>query len=191
MTRALLCGYGRAGRRLGRGLDALGVDITICDPAISPYMFEQAISEYDFFDFALIATPPHLHLSQIRQCLDAGLPVLCEKPLCAWGQLAEAEQLLSHPAAGKVGMIFNYRWHPTIQHLILTRPQWQHRPDPFTALSVQYRERLPEWGLILDHLPHTVDLFLHLSGSRCLVTCRCCPTRSWTPAPSWTATTST
>src|SRR3989304_6289356 len=35
----------------------------------------------DKADFAVVATPPHWHATIAKDCLAAGLPVLCEKPL--------------------------------------------------------------------------------------------------------------
>jgi predicted dehydrogenase len=172
--RCLLVGYGRAGRRLGRALDRLGVRIDWIDPDVEydwghslgnkcHYNLTVALTERPRYGFALIATPPSLHLSQIRQCLDAGLPVLCEKPLCDWGQLPEAEELLKHPLAGRVGMCFNYRWHPAIQALRHSGKQASDKP--YSMLSAQHREALPDWGLVLDHLPHTIDTLLWISGA--------------------------
>ncbi|MCB0978602.1 MAG: Gfo/Idh/MocA family oxidoreductase [Acidimicrobiales bacterium] len=33
------------------------------------------------FDFAVVCSPPHMHVEQLRLLLDAGIPTLCEKPL--------------------------------------------------------------------------------------------------------------
>ena len=108
----------------------------------------------NYFDFAVICTPPDLHLSQIRQCLDAGLPVLCEKPLCGLGQLAEAEALLGHPNAGKVMVAFNYRFHPKLQ-----------APNGIPELMVCRQQRdLPAWGLLLDHCSHDLDIIRSQAG---------------------------
>jgi len=98
--------------------------------------------------------------------LDAGLHVLIEKPLCGWDQLDEARQLLAHPNSDQIMMALNYRWHPVIKKLRQTRGidwnedwagQWQ-------AHSEQHRDRLPEWGILLDHAAHTIDIFRYLSG---------------------------
>lgn len=166
----LIIGYGRAGKRHGKLLDELGIDWFAFDPLLldavrplsfpSPETLEEAllVFEAEPGDFALIATPPRLHLAQIRQCLDAGLPVLCEKPLCGLGQLAEADALLGHPGAGKVMVGFNYRYHPKLQSL---------NGSPDMLICRQQRDNLPEWGLLLDHCSHDLDIMRsQISGFR-------------------------
>ncbi|MDD5544689.1 MAG: Gfo/Idh/MocA family oxidoreductase, partial [Acidobacteriia bacterium] len=43
-------------------------------------------------DFVFIGSPPTFHHDQIRQCLQRGVPVLCEKPLCLSSSEAAAIQ---------------------------------------------------------------------------------------------------
>jgi predicted dehydrogenase len=174
MTRGLIIGYGRAGKRHGQMLDELGIEIYIYDPLVYSDFFYQnsgitdevylwkdkyhhglkSIFSKHTFDFAVIATPPDLHLAQLRQCLDAGLPVLCEKPLCGLGQLAEAEALLQHPNAGSVMVAYNYRWHPRL----IT-------PNGLPEMMVCRQQRdLPAWGLLLDHCSHDLDIMRSQTG---------------------------
>lgn len=61
-------------------------------------------------DGAVIATPNHLHVPQALQCLDAGLPILLEKPIAP--TLTEGERLLGAPE-GKV-LIGHHRAHSPI-----------------------------------------------------------------------------
>lgn len=170
MTNALIVGFGRAGKRHSKQLDSLDIEWSIVEPnrrqipdfkdmryANIYYPLEPELFTVETFDFAVIATPPDLHLAQIRQCLDAGLPVLCEKPLCGLGQLAEAEKLLDHPNADKVMVGFNYRFHPTLKRLLTC----QQTPD--LLYCSQYRQ-LPEWGLLLDHVSHDLDILRWLTG---------------------------
>jgi predicted dehydrogenase len=115
---------------------------------------ESALDSGSHFDLAVIATPPDLHLAQIRQCLDTDLPVLCEKPLCGLGQLDQAKALLNHPHADKVMVAYNYRFHPKLQGV-------RRIPTYFTC----WQDRvLPEWGLLLDHCSHDLDILRQLCG---------------------------
>jgi predicted dehydrogenase len=173
MTNALVVGFGRAGKRHAQQLDSLDIEWSIVEsnwrqiPDFNNMRYANIPNIYyplspdlftiETFDFAVIATPPDLHLEQIRQCLDTGLPVLCEKPLCALGQLAEAEALLDHPNADKVMVSYNYRYSPTLKQL-LTR---QETPD--LMYCSQYRQ-LPAWGLLLDHVSHDLDILRWLTG---------------------------
>lgn len=173
--RGLIIGLGRAGRRHSNILDRLGISWDYIDPNVdkidlNPDGFERFRGSLGdllvqkermnlagfWYDFAVIATPPDLHLTQIRQCLDVGLPVLCEKPLCGLGQLAEAEALLQHPNAGKVMIGFNWRYHPKLKALRETCSR-------FFLGCTQHRE-LPEWGLLLDHCSHDLDIASFICG---------------------------
>lgn len=176
MIRGLIIGYGRAGKRHGKLLDELGIEWMTVDPFLGDRFpeflgvrfFSKGVQLQDvldkkspwdgWYDFAVICTPPDLHLAQIRQCLDAGLPVLCEKPLCGLGQLAEAEALLGHLGAGKVMMAYNYRWHPKL------REAKARGQSPYLINCIQYRNNLPEWGLLLDHVSHDLDIARFLLG---------------------------
>lgn len=148
--RGLIIGYGRAGRRHNDMLKELGFEGLAYDPFVFPH--DESLTAYlKSANFAVIATPPDLHLQQIRQCLDAGLPVLCEKPLCGLGKLEEARELLAHPNAGKVMIAHNYRYHPGLRHAVTSGYK------PF-LMRCQQSRLLPEWGLLLDHVSHDLDI---------------------------------
>ena len=180
--RALIIGYGRAGRRHGATLDRLGIEWDYYDPYVSIgdayYRKGGFISQNPAnclevaikikYAFAIIATPPSLHLSQIQACLNVGLPVLCEKPLCALGQLGEAEAMLEHPLSHRVMMAQNYRFHPTLVAIKRSQELWEQLGGQWACFSDQHRTDIPEWGLLLDHVSHSVDILLWLSGMETL-----------------------
>ena len=173
MTRALIIGYGRAGRRHGATLDKLGIKWDYYDPYVPigafpkepGHIYTKVEELKGSYDFAVICTPPNLHLDQIRTCLDAGIPILCEKPLCALGQLEEAEALLTHPLAHRVMMAFNFRFHPILVAIKRQQEKWEQLGGQWACFSDQHRTDIPEWGLLLDHVSHSVDILLWLSGS--------------------------
>ena len=102
----LIIGHGRAGKRHTELVHYLGHTPVLYDPkkyydfALQADPAEEieilyldrnqrglrGILTKRTFDLAVICTPPDLHLSQAQQCLDAGLHVLIEKPLCSWGK---------------------------------------------------------------------------------------------------------
>lgn len=46
-------------------------------------------------DFVFIGSPPTMHGEQIKMCIDRGLPVLCEKPLClSSGEIADLRNMV-------------------------------------------------------------------------------------------------
>lgn len=150
--KVLIIGYGRAGKRHGNVITEFGFESLTYDPFVFPHQNEELLADsIKSADFAVIATPPHLHLRQIRQCLEAGLPVLCEKPLCGLGQLEEARELLTHPNADKVMIAYNYRYHPGLIEAAMDGRK------PF-LMRCQQSRILPAWGLLLDHVSHDLDI---------------------------------
>ncbi len=69
----------------------------------------------DGIDFVIIATPNHLHLPMARAFLEAGIHVICDKPLTA--TLAEAEQLLQLVRRSKAlfALTHNYTGYPAVR----------------------------------------------------------------------------
>ncbi len=161
--KGLVVGGGRAGNRHSRILKSLGVSHRLADTTrgytrfVSYITLEEGLSDYNP-DFVVLATPPDVHLEQIEQCIEADVPVLCEKPLCGIGQLERAKAL---PKDAKVAVAYNYRFHPTLNKA------WEKLDSinfGWTCVSDQHRDSLPEWGIILDHLGHTFDMLLWLAG---------------------------
>jgi predicted dehydrogenase len=68
-------------------------------------------------DALIVATPDDLHHPVTMAALDAGLHVLCEKPLAT--SAAQARQMYERAqAAGVIHMVlFTYHWFPAYQHL--------------------------------------------------------------------------
>jgi predicted dehydrogenase len=69
----------------------------------------------DGIDFVIIATPNHLHLPMARAFLEAGIHVICDKPLTA--TLSEAEQLLQIVRQSKalLALTHNYTGYPAVR----------------------------------------------------------------------------
>ncbi len=67
-------------------------------------------------DVVAIVTPNHLHHAPARAFLDAGIDVICDKPLTR--TLAEAEDLVGAVAAsGRVFVLtYNYTGYPMVRH---------------------------------------------------------------------------
>ena len=53
---------------------------------------QASLPEDQRMDYALIVTPNHVHFDPAMKCLNAGIPVFCEKPLTT--TLDEADQLV-------------------------------------------------------------------------------------------------
>lgn len=149
--RALICGYGRAGKRHEKLLKQFGIEVDIFDP---PLNLKPALDLLDY-DFCVIASPPDMHLQQLYQCQQSGIPTLVEKPLCGFDE--GLRDLLDFK---KVSVAYNYRYHPTIKALKDT----PLKPGNWSLFSNQHRPEIPSWGLLLDHLPHTLDILQFVTG---------------------------
>jgi predicted dehydrogenase len=129
-------------------------------------------------DVVDICTPPHLHEAQIVQCLEAGVDVVCEKPLvdsvAAVDRLAEAEARTGH----RVAPIFQYRWGAGAQRLrrlldaevpgkllVATSETMWKRGDAYYAVPWRGTWEGERGGAILSHAIHLHDLLTWLGGA--------------------------
>ena len=191
--RAALIGYGLAGRVFhGPLLRAAGFDVTAIVTrnaerrADAARAFPQARlfdSTDDVwvrraeFDLAVVATLPGMHAPLAMAAVEAGMPVVVEKPFAL--DAAEARRMIDHATSRGVMVIpfHNRRWDSdqlTLRRLIddgdlgdILRyesrfERWRPEPDPG-----KWREALPPsdgGGLRLDLGTHLVDQALTLFG---------------------------
>ena len=66
----------------------------------------------DSVDFAVVTTPPHLHASIAIECLKAGIPVLCEKPLANSSKECESILNTARYTSRIIRVCHNYRYFP-------------------------------------------------------------------------------
>ena len=82
-------------------------------PVIGSY--EQLLAD-DSVDVVHLTTPNHLHYAQVKQALEAGKHVVCEKPLAMTSK--ESAELVE--LAERSGLVhctnFNIRFYPQVQH---------------------------------------------------------------------------
>ena len=145
--------------------------------------------EADRLDAVYVATPNHLHAAQTRACLDAGLAVLCEKPLAA--DLADARAMARAVRASGLpyATAFDQRHHPA--HLRIAELVARGTLGTLTLVRLDYACWLPaDWsptpghepplrpdnwridraraggGAVIDLAPHGLDLVEVLTGTR-------------------------
>jgi predicted dehydrogenase len=77
---------------------------------------ESALPEGDRMDFVAIVTPNHLHFPMAREAIQAGFPVMCEKPMTF--DLSEARKLrrLVRKSGLLFGLTHNYTGYPLVKH---------------------------------------------------------------------------
>jgi predicted dehydrogenase len=126
-------------------------------------------------DGLVLATPNHLHVSQALQCIDAGMPILLEKPIAT--SVAEGEQLLRVVVAtGAKVLIGHHRAHSPImakarevldsgklgQLVAVMGSATFYKPDPYYA-DAPWRRELGG-GPILLNMIHEVHNLRILCG---------------------------
>ena len=136
----------------------------------------------DEADVAVVTTPPHLHTAITCECLEAGLDVLCEKPLAS--TIAECGQM--QDAADRCGRILavvhNYRFFPCrarlredivagrfgnevhIDVVEGTPANWRSQS------GYTFRKELVPGGVMLNNGIHSLDFILWCLGEpRCYI----------------------
>jgi predicted dehydrogenase len=98
-----------------RSAIALGVDPARAYPSVEA-MIAGEKARPDGIEVVSIVTPNHVHYVQSAACLEAGLDVICDKPLTT--TLPDAEKLVKLAAERKrlLGVTFNYTGYPMIRH---------------------------------------------------------------------------
>ncbi|MBO7710016.1 MAG: Gfo/Idh/MocA family oxidoreductase [Lachnospiraceae bacterium] len=101
----------------GRGMafgDELGLSPDRCYPDYQTMFAEEAKRE-DGIEAVSIATPNGTHYTICKAALEAGLHVVCEKPLCFTTKEAEELVALATQRHRIVGMTYGYSGHQMIQ----------------------------------------------------------------------------
>lgn len=191
MTRAALAGYGSAGRGIHAPLlQAAGVDIVAVSTSNPERAAEvraelpgtevepdlTALLARDDVDFVVLATPSGQHAEHVTACLEAGRPVVVDKPLA----VDEAQAATVVRRAREVGVpltVFQNRrfdpQHTTLRRLLLEGTlgevfrhefRWERwRPVP----KQRWRENaaaVDGGGILLDLHTHLVDASVNLFG---------------------------
>ena len=130
-------------------------------------------------DLLYILTPPHEHADQIVAAAEAGIPILCEKPITL--TLAEADRAISTARARGVPLMTgqSHRYHPLAaqaREMLLNGSlgdfvaAWSHR---LTALKVSpgswLSQRALGGGLALQYALHDLDWERWLAGEAAAV----------------------
>ncbi|WP_460071566.1 Gfo/Idh/MocA family protein [Streptomyces sp. YKOK-I1] len=124
-------------------------------------------------DLISVCTPNDAHAAPVLAALDAGIAVLCEKPLAA--TVADARRIAAHPAAEELlGVNMPFRFHPLLEAFTeAVRPGARRVTFTFaTPGNRVWRARTPWYGdarragggALLDLGPHALDLLTTVFG---------------------------
>jgi len=95
-----------------------------------PYHDLTTLLSNEELDAVSICTPPHLHSSHVRQCLEAGLHVLCEKPFVSDSQYQNyqiAKDLVALAREKNRIISVNTQWVSAVQYI----------PERITSQGIQ------------------------------------------------------
>jgi predicted dehydrogenase len=73
--------------------------------------------EKDRLDALVVLTPTPLHHSMVLKCLEAGMPVICEKSLSTTSSEAREIRDLCRQTNGFLAVIYNYSGYPMVREL--------------------------------------------------------------------------
>ena len=159
------------------------VDAGRAEAARERFGFERATTDWrdviadPAVEAVSVTAPNEAHLAVIRAAVDAGKPVLCEKPVGA----TPTQTLEAADMARGTGLItfvgYNYRWAPVVQHardLIAAGeigPMTHYRgrflngyaKDPNGVLSWRFHGELG-YGTLSDLLSHAIDMAHLIAG---------------------------
>ena len=133
-------------------------------------------------DIVSICTPPFLHREMAVECLQRGIHVLCEKPMAATLEDAEAMAEAAAQAKAKLMIAYCHRFHGPIMKLkevldsgIMGQPVFFR--GAFTGMiefTTNHRANLKMagGGALMDNGSHAADLYQFLLGKFARVSCR-------------------
>ena len=168
--------------------------VAVADPSVSARDAGQAIGARTYaavgemlaaerLDALYVATPNHLHLGPVREAAEAGVAILCEKPMAAALQDAEAMAAAVERAGVLYGTAFDQRRHPAhralrdalqggaigrpaavrIAYCCWVDPLWRP-PGASVAENWRADPSAAGGGAVVDLAPHGLDLADALLG---------------------------
>jgi predicted dehydrogenase len=129
-------------------------------------------------DFCGISTPPQFHSPQAIAAMEAGMPVICEKPIADTLDAAKAMVRTARRTGFPCAIIQNYRYAPNKQELVKIREEGrlgrlQHILGRYACDYRKYGSWGRTWrhdmdfGLLFEGSVHHMDMLRFLSGGSC------------------------
>ena len=170
MLKFALIGLGVMGKNHYRALqNVAGVQIAaLCDPfckenfAHKIYADLDEMLESENLDAAVIATPTSLHKEAALKCMQKGLNLLIEKPVCA--NAADAQILLDEAQKRNIKVAVGHveRFNPAIVALKKELENEEIYSVQITR-NAPFPQRITDVGILADLAVHDIDLIRFLS----------------------------
>ena len=135
--------------------------------------YREALSEADA---CIICTPPHLRNQILKDCIAAGKPVLCEKPLSP--SSSETKEILAGaPESLTIGMCHTYRFYPSRKEVRKLIQEGFFGKEPSATINEGmpsnwptvsgycFRKELVPGGALYDNGIHSLDFLLWCFGT--------------------------
>ncbi len=189
--RTALAGFGLAGRILHSPLlKAAGFDVRHVQTSRAAEVAEvwpdaEAVATFDELieakpELLVIATPSHLHADQTRQALEAGIPVLVDKPLGVTADDVEALAELAETTGTPLTVFQNRRWDADFltlkraidnneigkpvrlvsawhRHRNEVRNRWREKPGPGSGVFIDLGAHLIDQAVTLFGAPEWIE----------------------------------
>ncbi|MEM1287006.1 MAG: Gfo/Idh/MocA family oxidoreductase [Pseudomonadota bacterium] len=183
--RIAVCGAGLVGRRHIEQAQKQATLVAIIDPSpavcavakeqnVPLFVTPEACLEEMRPDGVVIATPNDLHATQAMLCLDAGIPVLIEKPIADTLEAAKAIEAASARTGVPVLVGHHRRHNPIVKRVIQALKEgllgdlvavhgqfWLYKPDTYFDVAWRAKEG---GGPTLINFIHDVDLLRAFCG---------------------------
>jgi predicted dehydrogenase len=193
-----LLGYGHAGRRHAPILARMGtlracadpdpVHATACASAFgcrTYASFEDLLASEKGIDIAVICSPNGLHAPQAIAALDAGLHLVCEKPVAIRARDAEAIMTASARARKHVFVVKQHRFNPAVialrqlieggmlgrVHSVQVNCFW-HRPSEYFR-GTWHQEPSLDGGILFTQFSHFIDILCWYFGKMRVIHAHC------------------
>ena len=171
MLKFALIGLGVMGKNHYRALqNVAGVQIVaLCEPFCKENFAQKIYTELDEMlesenlDAAVIATPTSLHKETALKCMQKGLNLLIEKPVCA--NAADAQILLEEAKRRDIKVAVGHveRFNPAITALKKELANEEIYSVQITR-NAPFPQRITDVGILADLAVHDIDLIRFLSG---------------------------
>lgn len=159
--------------------------IAVCDcdaeklknyPQIAGYTDYETMLREAKPDVVHICTPHHLHADMIITALNAGIHVLCEKPLCI--RREDIPRVLEAEArsCAQLGVCFQNRYRPAndyIKHYLQDKRvksvwanlSWKRDESYYRSAEWRGKKATEGGGVLINQAIHTLDLIEWLTGA--------------------------
>lgn len=131
---------------------------------------EMLSAEQGCLDAVVILTPIHQHVAAVSACLQAGIPVICEKALASSSEHVNLVKDLLDDNKGFLAITYNYTGYPMVREMRslvrdgyfgrLLQVQVEMPQESFLSLDSDGKPRMPQAWRLKDEGISTVSLDL-------------------------------